>query len=76
MKNIVLFLIRIYQVTLSPDHGLFRGLFPHGFCPYYPSCSEYTRQAVIRFGLFRGLFRGGVRVARCNPFTVPRVDVV
>ena len=39
-------LIRFYQRWISP-------LFP-GACRFSPSCSEYTRQAVLRYGVFRG----------------------
>ena len=67
---IELFLIRlieVYQRTLSPDHGWFRFLYPNGFCRYHPSCSEYTKQAIKKYGAFRGLRLGAWRVVRCNP---------
>lgn len=61
--------IALYQRTLSPDSGLFRGLFPHGFCKYHPTCSEYTKQAVGRYGAVRGLLKGVWRIMRCNPYS-------
>jgi putative membrane protein insertion efficiency factor len=76
MRRLLLGAIALYQQTLSPDHGLLRGRFPHGFCRFYPSCSEYMRLSILRHGLFRGLWLGMGRVLRCNPFRVPGVDKV
>lgn len=76
MKKIVLFFIVIYQRSLSPDHGWFRARYPHGFCRYYPSCSEYTKLSVEKYGVFRGFWMGGYRILRCNPFSKGGVDVV
>lgn len=74
MRHILAYIIRVYQLTLSPDHGLFRSRYPHGFCRYYPSCSEYTRLSILEFGIFRGGWYGVVRILRCNPFVKPRID--
>jgi len=76
IKQFVIGLIVLYQKTLSPDHGLFRARFPHGFCRFYPSCSEYAKQAVDRYGVVRGLWMGIKRVGRCNPWTEPQVDQI
>lgn len=68
-------LIRVYQLTLSPDHGVFRARFPNGFCRFYPSCSEYTRLSILRFGGFKGVGLGLLRILKCNPFSIPAVDL-
>lgn len=75
-KKIAIFLITVYQKTLSPDHGMLRGRYPHGFCRFYPSCSEYTKQAIDRFGAVKGIWLGSKRILKCNPWTEPGVDVV
>jgi hypothetical protein len=62
------FLIRIYQKTISFDHGPLRVLYPNGFCRYYPSCSEYTAQAITKHGVVLGTILGSWRILRCNPF--------
>lgn len=76
MKTVLIVLITIYQKTFSPDHGWFRGRFPYGFCRFYPSCSEYTKQAVIKHGALAGVWMGIKRILRCNPWTEPRLDQV
>jgi putative membrane protein insertion efficiency factor len=68
MKNFFLSLIRFYQKTFSPDHGPYRKKYPHGYCRFYPSCSQYAYEAVDRFGILKGAWLGLKRVIRCNPF--------
>ena len=61
-------IIKIYQKTLSFDHGPLKHYYPHGFCRFYPSCSEYGIQAIEKYGPIRGSFKSAWRVLRCNPF--------
>ena len=58
MKKIVLFLISIYQ-TIS------RHTPP--VCRFYPTCSEYTKQAIIKYGVLKGSWLGFKRILRCHP---------
>jgi putative membrane protein insertion efficiency factor len=60
MKKLVLFLIRFYQKFVSP-------CFPPS-CRYTPTCSQYTFEAVQKYGVIKGLFLGIKRILRCNPF--------
>lgn len=53
-------LIRGYQRVISP------ALPPS--CRFSPSCSQYTLEAVSRYGLFRGGWLGLRRLVRCHPF--------
>lgn len=69
-------LIRLYQMTLSPDHGPLRILFPNGFCRFFPSCSEYGRQAYEKFGFIRGTKLAVGRLIRCHPWHPPGIDEV
>lgn len=62
-------IIKIYQKTFSPDHGLLRHLFPHGYCRFYPSCSEYGYQAIKKYGIIKGAIKAIWRIIRCNPWS-------
>ncbi len=68
-RLLLLFIIRIYQKTLSFDHGPLAKVFPFWGCRFYPSCSQYTYQAIAKHGVFRGLWLGVKRLVRCNPFS-------
>jgi len=60
MQKFLLFLIRAYQLTLSPYFGQ--------HCRFTPSCSNYTKEAIERHGPWRGSWLGIKRIARCHPF--------
>ena len=66
MRKTALFLIRIYQLALSPLLGR--------SCRFYPTCSEYTQEAIRKYGFFRGIFLGGKRLLKCHPFHPGGVD--
>jgi putative membrane protein insertion efficiency factor len=67
-KSLSLRAISWYQRTVSP-------LFP-ARCKYYPSCSRYTAIAIQRFGAFRGILLGSLRLLRCQPWVDGGVDDV
>ncbi|MFA5629145.1 MAG: membrane protein insertion efficiency factor YidD [Dehalococcoidales bacterium] len=60
MKKPFLMLIRFYQLTISK-------VLPSS-CRYSPTCSQYTYEAIVRFGVFRGTWMGMKRIARCHPW--------
>lgn len=67
-RQIAIAIIRIYQKTLSFDHGIFKGRFPYGYCRFKPTCSEYAIAALEKHGFIRGGLKAVWRVLRCNPF--------
>lgn len=69
LKYPALGMIWLYQRTLSPDHGFLRHVFPYGYCKFHPTCSDYMKQAVLKYGFFRGLGKGMARILRCHPFS-------
>lgn len=74
LKRIAVKLIELYQKTLSPDHGMLKILFPFGACRYQPTCSEYSKQAIIKYGIWRGMFIAIKRIIRCHPKAVGGYD--
>ena len=72
MKKIFIFLINIYQKTLSP----FFANVLNVHCIYTPSCSEYTKQAIDKYGAIKGSFLGIKRIFRCNPWSKGGYDPV
>ena len=68
MKNIVLLLIRSYKKALSPLLGQ--------HCRFFPSCSDYTREAIEKHGLAKGLYLGTRRLLKCHPLHPGGVDPV
>lgn len=68
VKNFVLKSIVFYQKFLSP--------MKKPCCRFVPTCSEYARVAVERFGVCKGLFLAFKRILRCNPFCKGGCDFV
>lgn len=68
-KELLKTLIRVYQKTISPDHGPLKSLYPHGFCRFYPSCSQYSLEAIEKYGAIRGGAMSIWRILRCNPWS-------
>jgi uncharacterized protein len=60
MRELLIFCLRSYKRWISP-------MLPNA-CRFQPSCSEYMLESIERYGAFRGLGRGVVRLLKCNPF--------
>jgi putative membrane protein insertion efficiency factor len=58
--NVIVLLVRLYQLTLSPIVGR--------HCRFQPTCSNYMIGAVEKYGALRGTLKGVWRIIRCNPF--------
>lgn len=56
----LILLIKIYQFFISP-------LFPSS-CRYVPTCSTYTKEALEKYGLVKGLWLGIKRISKCHPW--------
>ena len=75
MSRAIIEIINIYQRLFSPDHSFWaKSRYPYGYCRFYPTCSEYTKDAVKKYGAVQGLRIGLFRVLRCNPFAQPGID--
>ncbi len=60
MKYLVLDFLRLYKTFLSP--------FLPPSCRFTPTCSEYAREAVEKYGVIRGTWLATKRILRCQPF--------
>ncbi|MFP4201324.1 MAG: membrane protein insertion efficiency factor YidD [Candidatus Acetothermia bacterium] len=68
MKKLLLWMIKFYQKFISP--GL------PNTCRFYPTCSEYSKQAIQEHGTIKGLYLGIKRVLRCHPLNSGGFDPV
>lgn len=68
MKYLALGFLRLYKFILSP-------LLPAA-CRYQPTCSDYAREAVERYGALRGTILAARRLSRCHPFREGGYDPV
>ncbi len=60
MKNMLLFSIRCYQKYISP--------YLEKNCRFYPTCSQYTYEAIQKYGCLKGIYLGIKRISKCHPF--------
>lgn len=67
-KSVVLALIRFYQAYISPMLG--------SNCRYYPTCSHYMEDAIVKYGVVRGGWMGIRRIGRCHPWAPGGYDPV
>ena len=61
IEKICIFLIFLYQKCISP-------FFPMR-CRFIPSCSEYTKQAIIKYGIVKGIYIGAKRILKCHNYS-------
>ncbi len=63
----ILKIIKLYQLLVSPVLGR--------HCRFYPSCSEYTAEAVRKYGSLEGLAKSFRRILKCQPFNKGGIDL-
>ena len=75
MKTIILKFIRFYQKTRFFHGTIARQLFlTDSVCRFTPTCSNYTYEAVDKYGVMKGLFIGIKRIIRCHPWNKGGID--
>jgi uncharacterized protein len=74
LQKTIINIIKAYQKTISPDHGILKDRHPYGYCRFYPSCSEYSKRAIEKHGIIKGIIKSLYRVIRCNPWNGGGVD--
>ncbi|MFZ2149939.1 MAG: membrane protein insertion efficiency factor YidD [Minisyncoccia bacterium] len=60
--------IDFYQRNIS--------VFSKPHCVFFPTCSEYTKQAIQKYGVLRGIYLGGRRILRCHPWQKNQIDPI
>jgi len=68
MKLLLLLLLRAYKLGISPMLGQ--------NCRFYPSCSDYAREAIVSHGAVRGSLLAGRRLCKCHPWNAGGFDPV
>jgi putative membrane protein insertion efficiency factor len=66
MNKIFIFFIKFYQKNIS--------IYKKPTCVFYPSCSEYSKQAFLKHKFFKALFLSIKRISKCHPFSKPQID--
>lgn len=60
IRYFFVFLIKIYQKTISP--------WLPAQCRFYPTCSNYSKEAFLKYGIIKGFFLSIKRILKCHPF--------
>lgn len=77
MKAIILKSIRFYQKTKIFHGAIAKQLFlTDSVCRFTPTCSEYTYEAVSKYGVAKGMVLGIKRIVRCHPWSKGGYDPV
>lgn len=72
MSKVIIWLINQYQKYVSPDTGLFRAKRP--VCVFYPTCSQYAKDAFIKYNLLKATMLSIKRILRCHPWQKNHFD--
>lgn len=67
MKALLLGIIKVYQMLPLQSHKC---------CKFYPTCSNYAIDAILKYGSFKGSILAFKRILRCNPFSKGGIDEV
>lgn len=65
MKNFFISLINLYQKIPFKSHNS---------CVFIPTCSEYSKEAILKYGIFIGIYKGFLRILRCHPWQKNKFD--
>lgn len=60
IKGFIIYLIKFYQKNISP--------FKRPSCRFYPTCSQYALESIMKYGVFIGVLKAVKRLLKCHPF--------
>lgn len=61
-RNSLLILLSAFMLLVRPLLG------PRGVCRFTPTCSQYAKEAITKYGVLRGVWLSAVRLGKCHPF--------
>lgn len=70
-RTLLIWMLKGYQSTLSPDFGPLKYVYPYGFCRHEPTCSEYAKRSIEERGVLTGSLMSLKRILTCNPWKKP-----
>jgi len=77
MKKLILKLIKLYQKSYLFRSAILKHLYlSDSSCRFNPTCSEYTYQAVEKYGVIKGMYIGIKRIIRCHPWNKGGYDPI
>ncbi len=78
LKIYLIKLINFYQKILSPAKKFLEyfGFLKNNSCVFYPSCSEYTKEVINKYGIRKGSYLSLLRIIRCHPWQKNHIDPV
>ena len=76
IRKIIIWLIVVYQKTLSPDHSFWRYIIGKRICRFHPTCSDYAIESIEKYGVIKGIPMALRRIGRCHPFNPGGYDPV
>ena len=68
LKTYLIKLINFYQKKIS--------IFKKPSCVFYPTCSNYTKEAFLKYGVIKGFYLGFLRILRCHPWQKNHIDLL
>ena len=67
--------LKTYSVNLISAYQKYISIFlKKNTCVFYPTCSEYTKQAIEKHGMLKGTYLGFLRILRCHPWQKNHID--
>ncbi len=78
IKKFLRFLYNALKITLVGLINIYQAIptKTHNSCVFSPTCSEYTKQSIIKHGILKGIFYGARRILRCHPWQKNHFDPV
>ncbi|MEK6881851.1 MAG: membrane protein insertion efficiency factor YidD [Nanoarchaeota archaeon] len=68
--------LKIYLIKLINFYKSRISLFRKRTCVFYPTCSEYAKEAINKYGTLKGVYLTSLRILKCHPWQKSHIDPV